>query len=241
MEHKGTRGAFLENASAFLKKQGFYVVLGLCVLCIAIAAAVALMPDREAQQAEPTPLSQAAGANQDEPLSEAVRPTPVSTPAATPAQPTLTPAPTPTPKPKRQAESKAAPPVEGEVIWGFAVDTMLYSETLEIWTTHDGVDIGARLGTDVIAIKSGTVEKVYEDKKLGMSVLIEHEDGLKSLYANLANPVAVKEGQRINAGEKLGAVGDTAAVPCTMAPHLHFALYRDGKAADPFKYVLLGE
>ncbi len=240
MEHKGTRGAFKENASAFLKKQGFYVVLGLCFLCIAIAAAVALMPDREAQQAEPTPLSQAAGANQDEPLSEAVRPTPKSTPVAT-VQPTVTPAATPTSKPRRQAESKAAPPVEGEVIWGFAVDTLLYSETLEIWMTHDGVDIEARLGMDVIAIKSGTVDKVYDDKQLGMTVLVEHEGGLKSLYANLANPVAVKEGQRVNAGEKLGAVGDTAVSECVMEPHLHFALYQDDEAVDPLKHVLLGD
>ncbi|HWR22980.1 MAG TPA: peptidoglycan DD-metalloendopeptidase family protein [Feifaniaceae bacterium] len=240
MEHKGTRGAFRENASAFLKKQGFYVVMGLCVLCIGIAAAVALLPDAEAQQPESTPLSQAAGANQDEPLSEAARPTAAPTPAVTP-EPSPSSAPTPTPKPRRQAESKLAPPVDGEVIWGFAVDTLLYSETLEIWTTHDGVDIKARLGTDVIAVKSGTVEKVYDDKKLGISVLVEHEDGLKSLYANLANPAAVKEGQRVNAGEKLGAVGDTAVSECAMDPHLHFALYRDGQAADPSKYVLLGD
>lgn len=242
MEHKGTRaGAFRETASAFLKKQGFYVVLGLCILCIGIAAAVALLPDAQEERAEPTPLSQEARGSEDERLSEVIRPTPTSTPAATEAQPTATPAPTSTPKPKRQAESKAAPPVEGEVIWGFAVDTLLYSETLEVWTTHDGVDIKARLGTDVIAIKSGTVEKVYEDKALGVSVLVAHEGGLKSLYANLANPAAVKEGQRVNAGEKLGAVGDTAVSECAMEPHLHFALYKDGDAVDPFKHVLLGE
>ncbi len=241
MEHKGTRaGAFRENASAFLKKQGFYVVLGLCILCIGIAAAVALLPDTEVPRADPTPNSQEAGVSEDERLSEAIRPTLAPTPTATPAA-TQTPAPTPTPKPKRQAESKAAPPVEGEVIWGFAVDTLLYSETLEVWTTHDGVDIKARLGTDVITIRSGTVEKVYEDKTLGASVLVAHENGIKSLYANLANPVAVKEGQRINAGEKLGAVGDTAVSECAMEPHLHFALYQDDEAVDPSKHVLLGD
>ena len=62
-----------------------------------------------------------------------------------------------------------------------------------------------------------------------------------SLYANLANPAAVQEGQRVNAGEKLGTVGDTAVSECAMEPHLHFALYQDDKALDPSKYVLLGE
>ena len=244
MEHKGTRaGAFREHASAFLRKQGFYVVLGLCVLCIGIAAAVALLPGRQEQNAEPTPpISQDVGGSSDERLNEVLRPTPAptATPAATPAA-SPTPAASMTPRPKRQAESKAAPPVEGEIIWGYAVDTLLYSETLELWTTHDGVDIKARIDTDVIAIKGGTVERVHEDKALGVTVTVAHENGLTSVYANLAKPAAVKEGQLVSAGDVLGKVGDTAVSECAMEPHLHFALYQEGKAVDPSKYVLLGD
>jgi murein DD-endopeptidase MepM/ murein hydrolase activator NlpD len=243
MEHKGSRAAALRaSASEFLKKQGFYVVLGLCILCIGIAMAVALLPDGSAK-AEPTPMSQAAGVNEGERLSEAVRPTPIATakPVLTPS-PTAAPAKTPaaTQAPKR-APSKAAAPVQGDMIWGYAVDALLYSETLEQWTTHDGVDIAAKPGSEVHAIKGGTVQSVENDSLLGITVKIKHDGGLVSVYANLAENPGIEEGQKVNAGDKVGVVGDTAGSECAMAPHLHFALYKDGASVNPTDYVLLGD
>ncbi len=245
MEHKGNRTAALRaSASEFLKKQGFYVVLGLCILCIGIAMAVALIPGNRPDQAQPTPVSEAAGANQDERLSEALRTTPTPSATATPRL-SATPSPAATPAatkaPARTTSSKAAAPVEGELVWGYAVDALLYSQTLEQWTTHDGVDIAAKLGTEVHAIKGGTVQGVYEDGALGMTVEIKHEGGLVSIYANLADDPAVKEGQNVNAGATVGVIGETAVSECAMAPHLHFALYKDGSPVNPTDYVLLGD
>ncbi len=240
MEHKGTRAAALRaSASAFLKKQGFYVVLGLCILCIGIAAAVALLPKGAPEQAEPTPMAQAAGVNEGERLEEAIRPTPTAspTPSATPAPSA---APAATKAPAKKTQSKAAAPVEGEIIWGYAVDALLYSETLEQWTTHDGVDIAARKGSEVNAIKGGTVQNVYEDGLLGVTVEIAHDGDLVSVYANLAKNPPVEKGQRVDAGTVVGTIGDTAVSECAMDPHLHFALYKDGKPVDPAAYVLLG-
>lgn len=244
MEHKGNRAAALRaSATEFLKKQGFYVVLGLCILCIGIAMAVALIPGNRPDQAQSTPMSEAAGVSQDEPLSEALRATPTPAATATPQQ-TATPAPAATPvatKAPARAASKAAAPVEGELIWGYAVDALLYSETLEQWTTHDGVDIAAKLGTEVHAIKGGTVQGVYTDGALGVTVEIKHDGGLVSVYANLNENPPVKEGQKIDAGATVGVIGDTAVSECAMAPHLHFALYKDGAPVNPSNYVLLGD
>jgi len=241
MEHKGTRAAAIrENTAAFLKKQGFYVVLGLCILCIGIAAAVALLPGNSGP-AEPTPMEQAAGVSEDERLQEAVRPTPAAT--ALPA-PTAAPTPAPTaratPAPSKKPAAKAAPPVQGEVIWGYAADTLLYSETLEQWTTHEGVDLKAKTGAEVMAIRGGTVTRVFEDNALGFCVEVEHEGGLVSLYGNLMKEPPVAEGERLDAGDTVGYVGGTAVSECGMEPHVHFALYKDGKSVDPAAYVLLG-
>lgn len=245
MEHKGSRAAALRaSASEFLKKQGFYVVLGLCILCIGIAMAVALIPGNRPDQAQPTPMSEAAGVNQGEQLSEAMRATPTPAATATP-QPSATPAPAATPAatkaPAHTASSKAAAPVEGELIWGYAMDALLYSETLEQWTTHDGVDIAAKLGTEVHAIKGGTVQGVYTDGALGVTVEVKHDGGLVSIYANLAENPPVKEGQKINAGAAVGVIGETAVRECAAAPHLHFALYKDSVPVNPSDYVLLGD
>lgn len=240
MEHKGTRAAALRaSASAFLKKQGFYVVLGLCILCIGIAAAVALLPKGAPEQAEPTPMAQAAGVNEDERLEEAIRPTPSASPKPS-AAPTPTAAPAATKAPAKKTQSKAASPVEGEIIWGYAVDALLYSKTLEQWTTHDGVDIAARLGSKVKAIKGGTIQNVYEDGSLGVTVEIAHDGGLVSVYANLAENPPLEKGMRVDAGTTVGTVGDTAVSECALDPHLHFALYKDGEPVDPARYVLLG-
>ncbi|MDL2257739.1 M23 family metallopeptidase [Eubacteriales bacterium OttesenSCG-928-K08] len=242
-------GAFKERAAGFLKKHGFYVVLGLCALCAGIAALAHYLPGSGQTQA-PTPtqqLAQQVGQSDDERLKDVVElatPTPTITqsPQSTPDEP-----PAATPKQPEKAVSaakapnKAAAPVEGKVIWGYAVDTLLYSKTLDQWTTHEGVDIAAKLGAAVKAVRGGTIQKVYEDNSLGITVTVLHDDGVLSLYANLAKDPPVKAGQLVNAGDTLGEVGESAVSECGLEPHLHFALYKKETPLDPYEHVLLGK
>ena len=242
MERKGSRiAAIREGTAAFLQKRGFYVVLGLCILCIGIAAAVALLPGKTAPPASTPPSqAQAAGMSEDERLQEAARPTPAATVAITPAPtPAATQKPAATATPKKP-QGKAAPPVPGAVIWGYAMDTLLYSETLEQWTTHEGVDLKAKAGDEVIVIRAGTVSRVFEDDALGVCVEVKHDGGLTSLYGNLMSDPPVTEGERLDAGDTVGYTGATALSECGMEPHVHFALYQNGKSVDPTAYVLLG-
>ena len=104
--------------------------------------------------------------------------------------------------------------MEGEVIWNYAMNQLLYSVTLDQWTTHAGIDISCDKGTEVKAALAGTVKQVYEDDALGTVVTIEHTNNRLSLYANLDRSVPVSEGKKVNAGEKIGTVGDTAISEC---------------------------
>lgn len=242
METKQTRWEnFQGKATDFLKKQGLFVVLGLCALCVAIAAAVRFLPRGEAE----TPLDPAQEARQseDDRLDEVLRlPTPTAEPSPAPTPGGTTDGAAggiPTPAATR-APQKGAAPVEGAVIWGYAVDSLLYSVTLEQWTTHEGVDIAARMGTEVRALRAGTVARVYEDGALGVAVEISHEGGLITVYANLQEKPPVQDGQKVDAGAIIGLVGNTAASECALEAHLHFAVYKDGKPADPAAYALLG-
>ena len=151
---------------------------------------------------------------------------------------TPAPAATPVPKPKKE---KASAPVKGTLQWPFAMDELVYSETLGQWMTHSGIDIAAPKGTAVYAVWGGRVDRVYTDDALGVMVELDHGDGRISVYGNLDPDLPVEEGQRLQAGDLVGAVGDTAVAECGAAAHLHYELYVDGKAVDPLEYVLLIE
>ena len=98
---------------------------------------------------------------------------------------------------RQTAPTLLNPPVDGEIIWQFAINELIYSKT-DQWTTHTGIDIASPMGTPVRAVASGTVEKVYKDAGLGITVVIAHPNGHKTYYANLAEDDSlVKEGARL--------------------------------------------
>ena len=125
-------------------------------------------------------------------------------------------------------------------MFGYAVDKLLYSVTLDQWTTHAAVDIKADAGTPVKCVFAGTVERVYKDDALGYTVTVQHAGGRTTVYACLGESVRVKVGDRLNAGDVIGVVGTSAISECALPAHLHFAVLVEGKAKDPAKYVRLG-
>ena len=128
----------------------------------------------------------------------------------------------------------------GQVVWGYAADKLIYSKTLDQWTTHKAVDIACKEGTPVKCVLGGTVERVYTDDQLGVTVIVKHSSDRKTLYANLNETVPVRAGDKVNAGTVLGTVGRTALSECAQESHLHFAFFEKGKAVDPAAKVKLG-
>lgn len=140
------------------------------------------------------------------------------------------------------SKSSAAPtffvlPVQGNVITAFSGEKLVYDKTMDDWRTHDGVDIASDLGTPVKACADGTVTDVSTDPLLGQTVVITHGGGLTSIYANLTNKVNVKKSQTVEAGQVIGAVGQTAQGEISLVSHLHFAMTKNGKYIDPIVTV----
>lgn len=99
--------------------------------------------------------------------------------------------------------------------------------------SHQGIDIVAKSGTAVSAIASGTVIVADERGDRGKVIVIKHERNgqfLFSTYAHLSS-LAVKVGQAVSEGEKIGEVGDTGNAT---GPHLHFQLERNQDDNHPF-------
>lgn len=233
----------IEKIKDFIRDKGVYLVLMLCVAVIGLAAAAAYLPPKGDAQPSPEPeqaqLAEQVSQSDDESLSALLSPSPSPTATLAPVA-DVTPAPSAAPKasatPQRE---KAVAPVEGKLQWRFAVDELIFSRTLNQWMTHRGIDISAPKGAEVRCPWAGTVEEIYEDDSLGITVKVAHSGGLCSIYSNLRTDCPVKEGDLLNAGALIGYIGDTAIAECSDPSHLHFEVTKDGEAVDPEEYVII--
>lgn len=128
-------------------------------------------------------------------------------------------------------------PVAGSILVDFCNDELVYSRTLREWRFHSGVDIGGILGDEVKAALAGTVEEIIEDPLMGITIILSHEEKLKTVYANLSTKDMVEVGQRVSKGQVISGIGTSAAAECLEAPHLHFEVLLDGQPVDPKEYL----
>ena len=101
---------------------------------------------------------------------------------------------------------------------------------------HSGVDLVAAQGTPVHATLAGVAHVVVSATGYGLHVIVDHGNGLSSLYGHLS-AVAVAEGETVQPGQVIGALGSTGN---STGPHLHFEIRRDGLPEDPALDVELG-
>ena len=134
-------------------------------------------------------------------------------------------------------ELSFAKPVEGEIMKEFAQENLIYSQTLEEWTTHTGIDIKAEKTTVVKAAEAGMVKTIKNDPRYGLTIVIEHENGFETVYSNLLTSEFVVEGEKVEKGQSLGTVGNTAAFEIADEPHLHFEILKDSVPVDPSIYI----
>ena len=97
---------------------------------------------------------------------------------------------------------------------------------------HSGIDIPADQGAVILAAADGTVTETGFDAEKGNYLILDHGDGLTTLYAHCRN-VDVQEGDTVKAGEMIAAVGCTGMYT---GPHLHFEVRQDGEAQNPVAY-----
>ena len=98
---------------------------------------------------------------------------------------------------------------------------------------HNGIDLMAPYGTEVIASADGrVVEVLRQEKGLGNLVVIDHGGGLRTLYAHLSD-IYVAMNQKVTRGKVIGKVGSSGA---SFTSSLHYEVRRDGRAMDPVNY-----
>ncbi|MEG1989724.1 MAG: M23 family metallopeptidase [Clostridia bacterium] len=124
-------------------------------------------------------------------------------------------------------------PIKGEILKRYSINEVIYSNTLESYKTHDGIDISGEIGSSVKAIEKGIVDKVYSDSFLGTTVILDHGQGYKSIYSNLSENTNVKVKQVVKKSAIIGSIGNTAIGEIKDKPHIHFMLMFNNKVIDP--------
>lgn len=98
---------------------------------------------------------------------------------------------------------------------------------------HNGADIGAPYGSPVLAPKSGTVIQAGWNGGYGISVMIDHHDGIVTLFGHMCD-WNVSEGQQVVQGQVIGWCGSTGN---STGPHIHYTMYKGSGTLNPLNYL----
>jgi murein DD-endopeptidase MepM/ murein hydrolase activator NlpD len=100
---------------------------------------------------------------------------------------------------------------------------------------HSGIDLAVAAGTPVHATLAGVAQVIDDTTGYGLHIIIDHADGLSSLYGHLES-VCVTTGEDVAAGEVIGQVGSTGD---STGPHLHFEIRVKGTPENPQQFLEL--
>jgi murein DD-endopeptidase MepM/ murein hydrolase activator NlpD len=99
---------------------------------------------------------------------------------------------------------------------------------------HEGIDITAAYGSQIVAPAAGRVVKVGWESGYGLMVVLDHGYGLETRYAHCSR-TAARVGQAVKRGDLLGWVGSTGL---STGPHLHYEVLVNGRPVDPLRFIL---
>lgn len=128
-----------------------------------------------------------------------------------------------TPNKNKHENIKLFPPVQG-----------LISQAFDATHQHYGIDIVAKPNSKISAVLDGTVIFTGWTVKTGHVIHIQHENNIVSIYKHNVE-LLKKTGQHVKAGEAIAIIGNTGEV--TTSAHLHFEIWKNGKAINPELYI----
>ena len=142
-------------------------------------------------------------------------------------------------------------PTSGEMVFSLPVEngtvattfSFWYNQTLNRYNLHQGIDFQAEAGTNVTAAYDGTVSSITDTLLEGGCVIIDHGNGLQTVYASI-DAAQLKVGESVSKGDVIGKVSAAADVmgnEYNEGSHLHFEVRENGKAVDPASYLDLDE
>lgn len=216
--------------TAFFKSSGLYLVVGATALVLVCIAVILFAPDSggnlvDAENPPPvltdTSSVEPKTDSSTDTVSADTKDTSVSAPVTEPEQP------------EPAKDVMMILPVNGEISTPYSASVPVFSQTMNDWRVHQGIDYRTEGEEAVSAAADGIVENVYTSELMGLTVEIRHADGVLSIYQSLSGEAEVIKGQEVRQGDLIGKTGTSADCECLTGNHLHFALLQNGVYLDP--------
>lgn len=118
-------------------------------------------------------------------------------------------------------------------------EQMVFNSTLNRYSAHRAIDFFAPEGSEVFAVYDGTVLSVENTLLTGTTVVIDHGNGLQTVYNSLEDGELVNVGQKVKKGDVIGVVSSSNRQEYKSGAHLHFEVLENGESIDPIKYLNL--
>lgn len=219
------------KATKFFKKNGLYLLLALCIIAIGLSVALSLTGTND-------PIIPDNSLNNDNITNEGNGNTnePDEIPDDTPSSGTEDPSDTPV----STVITFAMPVTNASKVTEYS-ETMVFNSTLNRFSAHKAIDFFAEEGTPVLAVYKGTVENVETSLLQGVTVTIDHGNGLKTVYNSLEDGEDVFIGQKVEQGDVIGYVSTSNKQEYKEGAHLHFSVIENGEVIDPSKYLTINE
>ena len=228
---------------------GLYIALAICVLsviCIGVYSAVISIFDTSSLKEQNQKITEKSNTVNEKMITTTKKsntPTVTTAPKATKGESSSAGNSTSEEKENQSVTVTPTPPtytmpVAGNVTKAFSHDVLVYSETMNDYRVHNGVDLASAVGTPVKAFTAGVVESIYEDPLMGYTMVIDHGNDTKSYYCNLSEvlPDGIEQNAQVKEGQVIGGVGESNLIECAEEPHLHFEVSVNGQFVDPMSY-----
>lgn len=217
--------------------KGYYIALILCAAAIGISGFLYYRNANETDTSLQEPVS-----GITEPVAAPAEDPDVAVVATQPqgAEPAADATESPT-TPTVKKSFKTTAPVSGDTVAPYAMDCLSYNQTTRDWRVHNGVDIAAAAGTEVVAAADGVVYTTYTDDSYGTTVVIRHAEGYTTHYSSLAEELRVSAGDTVQMGQVIGCVGSTALIESALGDHVHFSVTCQDVQMDPAEFLSLGD
>jgi murein DD-endopeptidase MepM/ murein hydrolase activator NlpD len=127
-------------------------------------------------------------------------------------------------------------PLKGTISKEFSRDELVKNATTGDWRIHKGIDIKGASGDRINAVSDGIVTEMVDSALWGTVITVDHGNGYIAKYCGLRKGSTVKSGDELKSGDKIGLL-DEIPLESDDGIHLHFELYKDGKAVSPSEYL----
>lgn len=244
-----------ERMARFFDREGFYIILFICVCVVAITAVWVsrtggssnknIGGSKGNKETVQTPnketVNPGSGGNTKTPVAENTETGNTGKTGTSTGTPSKSTSSTSTNK-GSVASIKFDNPIkstltEKSVVLPYSPDNQVEFTFTKDWRTHKGIDIESKIGSEVLAAYGGKVIDVMDDNEyadgLGWTVVIDHGNGYRTVYSNLDGKASVKKGDTVKKGQKIGTVGNSSICEKSVSQdpvesHLHYEVLKKG-------------